>query len=115
MSKIGDLVTVTRTGKTGKIVNIVFMEESKTNMLELSFPGEYSTACFFESETEPGDKFGLYKLTAFRVTYDDGTSYETSMAPGVTLKEATDYLTQGPHVMSDEKTLKYVAKVEQIR
>lgn len=29
-------------------------------------------------------------LTAFRIFFDDGTNYATSMAAGVTLQQATD-------------------------
>lgn len=53
-------------------------------------------------------------LTAFKVTYHDGESYTTSMAPGITLAEARDYLMQDAHIMPDEITRKWVVNVEQL-
>jgi hypothetical protein len=53
-------------------------------------------------------------LPAFRVTYGDGESYVTSMAAGVTLAEARAYFVGTRHTMSDEKTTKTVATVEEM-
>lgn len=53
-------------------------------------------------------------LPAFRVTYRDGESYVTSMAAGVTLAEARAYFVGTRHTMSDEKTTKTVATVEEM-
>ena len=52
-------------------------------------------------------------LPAFRVTYEDGSSYVTSMAKGVTLAEARAYFEGTVHEMSDEKTHKAVKSVEE--
>lgn len=54
------------------------------------------------------------RLPAFRVTYGDGESYVTSMAAGVTLAEARAYFVGTRHTMSDEKTTKTVATVEEM-
>lgn len=57
------------------------------------------------------------RLTAFRVTYTDATNYVTSMAAGVSLSEATAYLS-GAHIFeeieSGVETRRTVAKVEQL-
>ena len=54
------------------------------------------------------------RLPAFRVTYEDGESYVTSMAAGVTLAEARSYFVGTRHTMSDEKTTKPVATGEEV-
>jgi hypothetical protein len=68
---------------------------------------------------EPNAKTGakMSNLTAFKVTYTDGTWYITSCAARITLAEATAYFKQGPHVSEDangKETWRWVEKVEQV-
>lgn len=46
------------------------------------------------------------KLPTFRVYYDNGTSYVTNMAVGITLKQARSYFITGDPIVlaEDEKT-----------
>jgi len=53
-------------------------------------------------------------LTSFRITYQDGTSYVTSCAAGITLDEAKKYFMQAPRIMADEVTQKVVVNVEKL-
>ena len=53
-------------------------------------------------------------LTAYRVIYNNGTSYVTDMAAGVTLQMAQDYFLGTQHEQPDESLLT-VVKVEQVR
>ena len=52
------------------------------------------------------------ELPAYRVTYEDGSSYITSMSPGITLEKARAYFVGVLHVMDDEVTMKRVASVD---
>ena len=52
-------------------------------------------------------------LTAFRIHFDDGTSYATNMAAGITLKEAMAYFI-GQTFEITETTFRTVVKVEQL-
>lgn len=52
-------------------------------------------------------------LTTFRVHLDNGTSYVTNMAKGVTLSQAEAYFAQGPIEVSDTESC-WVTKVEQL-
>ncbi len=54
------------------------------------------------------------RLTAYRVTMSDGSSYETSMAAGITLEEARAYFIGQPQEQPDEKTILTAAAVEAI-
>lgn len=51
-------------------------------------------------------------LTAFRIFFDDGTNYATSMAAGVTLQQATDYYV-GQRFEKTETTFRTAIRVEQ--
>lgn len=53
-------------------------------------------------------------LTAFRITFDDGSVMETNMAAGITLAEATAYYVGQRFGNSDERTFRTGVKVEQI-
>jgi hypothetical protein len=53
-------------------------------------------------------------LTAFRITFDDGSVIATNMAAGITLAEATAYYVGQRFVNQDEVTFRTGVKVEQI-
>ena len=52
-------------------------------------------------------------LTSYRIHLDDGTSYCTNMAAGVTLAEARTYYLGARFEQPDEKTMRRVIRVEQ--
>lgn len=54
------------------------------------------------------------ELPAFRVVCDDGDSYVTSMAKGITLHDAAEYFLGKTFTQSDEITRKTVVRVESI-
>lgn len=54
------------------------------------------------------------QLTAYRVTYEDGSSYVTSMAPHVTLDMARGYFLGQRIGQADEMTSKLVVGVERV-
>lgn len=54
-------------------------------------------------------------MPAFKVTYDNGQSYVTNMAKGITLADAKKYFLGNWIEMPDEKTQRQVVKVEQVR
>lgn len=51
-------------------------------------------------------------LTSYKITLDNGTSYETDMAAGVTLQEAQDYFIQS--FEQDDGSLARGVSVEKI-
>ena len=51
-------------------------------------------------------------LTAYRIFRDDGTSYVTSMAAGVTLEDARAYFMGQVQCSADEQTRTIVTNVE---
>jgi len=53
-------------------------------------------------------------LTAFRVSYDDGSIEETNMAAGITLAEATAHFV-GQRFEKTETTFRTATKVEKIK
>ena len=57
----------------------------------------------------------IHSLPAYRVTFDDGTTLETSMARGITLDDAKAYYIGTPFVRDDETTFRTGVSVEQIR
>lgn len=50
-------------------------------------------------------------MPAFRVHLDDGTSYVTSMAPGVTLADARDYFVGSVQTEENEETGKETRRI----
>ena len=52
-------------------------------------------------------------LTAFRITYNNGTSYITDMAAGVTLEMAQNYFLGETFEVGDDSLI--VVKVEQVK
>lgn len=55
----------------------------------------------------------MANLPAFKVTYEDGTSYVTSMAAGTTYTTALDYFLHAQFEQTDG-TLKTVSMVEDV-
>ena len=53
-------------------------------------------------------------MTAYRVTYDDGSSHMTSMAHGITLDEARAYFIGQRLEQADERTMLTAVAVEQV-
>lgn len=51
------------------------------------------------------------ELPAFRVHLDDGTSYVTSMARGVTLADARDYFVGSVQTEENEETGKEIRRI----
>lgn len=69
------------------------------------------------SITNPEDKPTAMKLPAYRVTYDDGESYVTRMAAGITLAMAQAYFVGKTLVthecfVTGKETKKTITKVE---
>lgn len=54
------------------------------------------------------------KLPVFKITYNNGSSYVTSMAEGITIDQAKEYFLNQSFVQSDETTFLTVVKVDQI-
>jgi hypothetical protein len=53
-------------------------------------------------------------LPAFKITLNDGSSYVTSMAHGVTLEQAKAYFLGQPFTQADETTILTVVTVEPV-
>ena len=53
-------------------------------------------------------------MPAFRVTYENGQNYVTSMAKGITLAEAREYFVGQPFEQADEKTILVVKRVDPV-
>lgn len=53
-------------------------------------------------------------MSAYRVTYDDGSSHMTSMAHGITLDEARAYFIGQRFEQADERTILTAVAVEQV-
>ena len=53
-------------------------------------------------------------MPAFRVMYENGQSYVTSMAKGITLAQARDYFVGKPFEQHDEKTVLVVQRVDPV-
>lgn len=53
-------------------------------------------------------------LTAYKITYNNGSSYVTDMAANVTLDMAKDYFLGQRITQADEQTILTVTNVEQV-
>lgn len=106
---------------TAHVVCLHGKQPTKTKMKQHSFkpvdPVAFDTNCQTcagkrRDSVHGEDRFA--ELPAFRVIYEDGESYITSMAHGVTLADARAYFVGQTFTQADEQTKKTVATVEQV-